>query len=89
MDERCSAVPVTVFTTAVRESSIGVTQQKRNFLPENTTSVVIDETNSVRHSGNAIFLDALPKDMATELSPRKWCWNAILDDRPPCTCPYI
>ena len=61
----------TSFTRAVRLSEIGVTQEKRNFLLPGKENLVITESNSIRRSCNAIFLDAIPKDMCSDLQDCK------------------
>ncbi|MCG8621059.1 MAG: hypothetical protein MJE68_03520 [Proteobacteria bacterium] len=57
----------TLFTRAVRLSGMGTTQEKRNFLAEGGEGFAITESNSVRRSCNAIFLDAVTDDMALEM----------------------
>ena len=57
----------TLFTRAVRLSGMGTIQEKRNFLAEGGEDFAITESNSVRRSCNAIFLDAVTDDMALEM----------------------
>lgn len=61
------------FTRAVRLSGIGSTQEKRNLLSPDSEDISIQDSNSTRRSGNAIYLDELPDDMAKELQTCKFC----------------
>ncbi len=55
------------FTRAVRLSGIGSTQEKRSFLSKEGEGVTITDSNSARHSCNAIFLDELTDEMSSEI----------------------
>ena len=56
------------FTIAVRKSGIGKTQEKRYFLARECKDRFIKkDINTVRQSCCAVFLDALPECLATEL----------------------
>ena len=72
----------TSFTRAVRLSGMGSTQEKRSFLVEGGEGLTISENNSVRRSCNAIFLDAVTGDMASEI--RQCKLNLILP-----FCPFL
>lgn len=60
------SVSGTAFTRAVRLSGIGVTQEKRNFLLPGREDLVLDDSNSTRRSGYAIFLDEIPKELPSD-----------------------
>ena len=74
MGEGSRAVLVSLwhcFHRAVRLSGIGVTQEKRNFLLPGREDLVLDDSNSTRRSGNAIFLDEIPKELSSDFHVSK------------------
>ena len=56
------------FTTAVRKSGCGKTQEKRDFLSLSSSDGFIKKhVNNSRQSCTAVFLDQLPHDMVASL----------------------
>ena len=64
--ERYMKATAMMFTTAVRKSLLGKSQQK-DLLSESSTDQRIKTTvNNTRQSCTAVFLDAIPESMAEE-----------------------
>ena len=56
-----------LFTTSVRKSGLGKSQQKKDLLSEKSTDRYIKPTiNNSRQSCTALFLDAIPESMAED-----------------------